>query len=186
MFNIIALYNFLPLEDLTSLKTRLVQLCDRQSVVGGLIIAKEGINGTIAVEENRLEYVLQFFESEKLLIGMSLKKSSSRECPFHRIRISIKKEIVTLGADNLNMEQRGTYIEPERWNSIISDPDVYVLDTRNDYEISLGTFENAVDPRTTSFREFPAFVEQFMDPVVHKKIAMFCTGKSLSILQTLM
>jgi UPF0176 protein len=154
-------------------------LCKKYDVLGALILAHEGINGTIASSEEKID---EFFVEMGSAIPefdniQELKFSYASDPPFYRMRIRIKPEIVTMGFPEINPGvKKGQYIEPEEWNTIISDPDTILIDTRNSYEVKLGTFKGAIDPDTETFREFPDYVSKNLDPSVHKKVAMFCTG----------
>jgi UPF0176 protein len=146
-------------------------------VKGTLLLAGEGINGTIAGEQQGIDNVLNWLKSDPRLSNLTVKLSFDTENPFYRTKVKLKKEIVTMGVEGIDPNRSvGTYVKPKDWNALISDPDVLLVDTRNDYEISIGTFKNAVDPKTTNFREFPEYVKENLDPAKHKKVAMFCTG----------
>ena len=146
-------------------------------VKGTLLLASEGINGTIAGEQEGIDNVLNWLKSDPRLANLTVKLSFDTENPFYRTKVKLKKEIVTMGVEGIDPNRTvGTYVKPKDWNALISDPEVLLVDTRNDYEISIGTFENAVDPKTTNFREFPEYVKENLDPAKHKKVAMFCTG----------
>jgi UPF0176 protein len=172
-----ALYRFSPLTDLDALRTDLLALCRRHGIAGTLLLAKEGINGTIAGLPGALEQVLEGLCARTGLADLELKFSGAPAMPFRRLKVKIKREIVTMGVADIDPTlSAGTYVAPEDWNALISDPDTIVIDTRNDYEVRLGTFANAVDPVTTTFGEFPAWVEAHRDQLDGRKIAMFCTG----------
>jgi UPF0176 protein len=172
-----AIYKFARLDDYEDLRVPLLELMRVCGVRGTILLAREGINGTIAGPGEGVDRVLSHIDSDARLAGLSLKKSCSEEQPFKRTKVSLKKEIVTMGVDGIDpCRLVGTYVEPRDWNALISDPGVTVIDTRNHYEFELGTFENAVDPGTESFREFPQFVDDQLDPAKHKRVAMFCTG----------
>lgn len=174
---IAAIYKFVTLENHEQLREPLLELMRAQSVRGTLLLASEGINGTIAGPREGIDRVLAHIESNPQLTGLSLKESFSETQPFNRTKVRLKKEIVTLGVEGVDPNKVvGTYVEPKDWNALISDPDVTVIDTRNQYEVELGTFQRAVDPQTESFREFPAFVDKAMNTNRHKRVAMFCTG----------
>lgn len=181
-----AMYKFVDLPDYESLQQPLLDLCKKNGIKGTLLLAKEGINGTVAGSREGIDALKAYLLSDERFHGLSYKESSARErAPFLRMRVRLKKEIVTLGQPNVNAHNAGTYVKPEDWNALISDPDVVVVDTRNEYEIAIGTFKGAVNPNTTSFREFPQWVadkketgELLYDPETgrKKKVAMFCTG----------
>ena len=146
-------------------------------VKGTLLLAAEGINGTIAGPQTGVDAVLAFLDSQPGLADIVHKESYTQENPFHRTKVKLKKEIVTMGVEGLDpLQVVGTYVKPKDWNALISDPEVLLVDTRNDYEVEIGTFENAVNPNTETFREFPEYVEKNLDKNKHKKVAMFCTG----------
>jgi len=172
-----ALYRFVSLEHFEALQTPLLATMNEHQVRGTLLLASEGINGTIAGEQAGIDAVLNWLKSDARLANLTAKFSYDDENPFYRTKVKLKKEIVTMGVEGIDPNQTvGTYVKPKDWNALISDPDVLLVDTRNDYEISIGTFENAVDPKTTNFREFPDYVKENLDPEKHKKVAMFCTG----------
>lgn len=173
-----ALYKFTPMQDRAALRLRLKSLCAQHSVYGTLLLADEGINGTIcAPARDDMDAVLSVLRSLSGLEDLDVKFSEATRRPFRRMKIRLKKEIVTLRQPQADpAKQVGIYVDPKDWNALISDPDMIVLDTRNDYETEIGTFKGAIDPKTIEFTQFPAFVKQHLDPAKHKKIAMFCTG----------
>lgn len=172
-----ALYKFVSLEDYEQLRERVLEVTEEAETRGTLLLALEGINGTIAGTREGVDKVLNFLRADPRLVDLDHKESYTDENPFYRMKVKLKKEIVTIGDQSVNPNQAvGTYVEPEDWNDILNDPDMIVLDTRNDYEVSIGTFEGAVNPHTTSFREFPEYVKENIDPKKQKKVAMFCTG----------
>ncbi|SDU16397.1 oxygen-dependent tRNA uridine(34) hydroxylase TrhO [Halopseudomonas salegens] len=174
---VVALYKFVTLEDYQALREPLLTQMLDNGVKGTLLLAQEGINGTIAGEPAGMARVLDWLRSDARLTDLGYKVSVCDEMPFYRTKVKLKKEIVTLGVPGVNPNERvGTYVEAKDWNDLISDPEVLLIDTRNDYEVSIGTFEQAVDPKTKSFREFPEYIQQHFDPAKHKKVAMFCTG----------
>ncbi len=180
---IAALYKFVDLPDFESLKAPLQAYCEQQQIKGTLLLAREGINGTIAGPKEGIDAVLTYLRSDPRLADLEHKESWSDERePFHRMRVRLKKEIVTMGQPNVNTHNTGTYVPPEAWNALISDPDVVLVDTRNDYEVDIGTFKGAVNPNTVTFREFPAWVQDqskaggVLDKQRTRKVAMFCTG----------
>jgi|SRR5690606_23936008 len=171
-----ALYKFVTLDDFHEMRQPLLEACIRADIRGSLLLAHEGINGTIAGARAGIDAVLAYLRSDPRLCDLAHKESLDDDQPFLRMKVKLKKEIVTLGVDGIDPNRLvGTYVEPQDWNAIISDPDVLVLDTRNDYEVKVGTFRGALNPNTQSFREFPQFTQQFK-PTQHKKVAMFCTG----------
>lgn len=172
-----ALYKFVRLEHFESLRQPLLDLMLSESVRGTLLLAKEGINGTIAGSREGIDAVLDHLRKEPLLDPLDTKESFHEKMPFLRSKVKLKKEIVTMGVEGIDPNRTvGTYVKPRDWNQLISDPEVLVIDTRNDYEVEIGSFENALNPETTSFREFPQYVKENLDPEKHKKVAMFCTG----------
>jgi len=172
-----ALYHFATLGDYQRMRSPLQDFCDAHGIKGTLLLAHEGINGTVAGTREGIDALLIHLRSDARLQGLEHKESSASEWPFYRMKVKLKKEIVTLGVDGVDPNVCvGTYVEPKDWNAIISNPDVLVLDTRNDYEYEIGTFQGAIDPNTTTFRQFPDYVQAHCDPEQHKKVAMFCTG----------
>jgi len=172
-----ALYKFVPLPDYVELADPLREFCKEQSVRGTLLLASEGINGTIAGSREGIDAVLAYLKADPRLVNLEHKESYSEHMPFFRTKVKLKKEIVTMGVPGVDpLHLVGSYVEPKDWNALISDPDVVVLDTRNHYEYAIGTFAGAIDPKTETFREFPDYVKQNLDPAKHKKVAMFCTG----------
>ncbi|MCX7207904.1 MAG: rhodanese-related sulfurtransferase [Proteobacteria bacterium] len=172
-----ALYKFVTLADFEALKEPLLQSMLDNEVKGTLLLAFEGINGTVAGSRTGIDGLLAWLKSDARFIDMDHKESYCDEQPFYRSKVKLKKEIVTLGVPGVDPNLAvGTYVEPEGWNALISDPEVLLIDTRNDYEVAIGTFEGAIDPKTASFREFPDYIKQHFDPAKHKKVAMFCTG----------
>jgi len=180
-FLTVALYQFVDLPDCAQLRSPLQDLCDAQGVRGMLLLAPEGINGTIAGEEPGVRAVLAWLHGDMRFARLQHKEAYATRMPFYRMRVRLKREIVTLGVPGLNPARNaGTYVKPEDWNALIADPAVVVVDTRNDYEVGIGTFERAVNPHTRAFAEFPAWVARESQPgglLAHKpRVAMFCTG----------
>ncbi|WP_287289319.1 rhodanese-related sulfurtransferase [Mesorhizobium sp.] len=172
-----ALYRFARLDDFEALRAPLAAFCCGRGIKGTLLLAHEGINGTVAGSEADIAALIDHLESIEGLAGLEVKYSSAAQMPFHRMKVRLKREIVTMGVGDLDpAASAGTYVAPADWNALISDVDTIVIDTRNAYEVSIGTFKGAVDPATTSFREFPAWVEQHRAELVGRKVAMFCTG----------
>ena len=177
MITVTALYKFTPLKDLESLKSHIYRACVDHKIKGTILLAKEGVNGTIAGPDDGIQAILQVLHDSVGLTEEEHKESYAEDYPFYRMKVRLKKEIVTIGRDDVDPnEVVGTYVDPQDWNDIISDPDTIVIDTRNDYEVGIGTFKGAIDPKTESFREFPDYVEKNFSPNTHKKVAMFCTG----------
>lgn len=172
-----ALYKFVTLENFQGLRQPLHNVLEANQVRGTLLLANEGINGTIAGSRAGINTVLNWLRNDPRLSDIDYKESFTDSMPFNRAKVKLKKEIVTLGIEGIDPKRVvGTYVSPVDWNQLISNPDVLVVDTRNDYEFKVGTFKNAVNPNTESFREFPRFVKENLNPEKHKKIAMFCTG----------
>ena len=172
-----ALYRFATLPDFEALRDPLYELMIEHEVRGTLLLAKEGINGTIAGSRQGIDRILDWLKSDPRFANLEAKESYVDTPPFYRTKVKLKKEIVTMGVEGIDPNDIvGTYVEPADWNALIADPEVLVLDTRNKYEVDIGSFENAINPETDSFRELPAYVEKHLDPVKHKKVAMFCTG----------
>jgi UPF0176 protein len=172
-----ALYKFASLPDFREMQKPLLDLCNRHSLKGTLLLAGEGINGTVAGSRQGIDALLQYLRNDSRLADVDHKESYAVEMPFYRMKVRLKKEIVTLGVPGVDPNKKvGTYVTAENWNALISDPDVVVVDTRNAYEYEIGTFRGAIDPHTGTFREFPEFVSRHLDPAKHKKVAMFCTG----------
>jgi len=172
-----ALYRFAALPDFENLRSPLHEIMLANNVRGTLLLASEGINGTIAGSRQGIDAVLNWLRADPRFAHLEAKESFVEKTPFYRTKVKLKKEIVTMGVEGIDPNDIvGTYVEPEHWNALISDPDVLVLDTRNNYEVEIGSFENAVNPNTDSFRELPDYVKQALDPARHKKVAMFCTG----------
>ena len=172
-----ALYKFVTLENFQSLRQPLHDVMETNQVRGTLLLANEGINGTIAGNRTGIDKVLTWLRTDNRLADIDTKESFTDTLPFNRTKVKLKKEIVTLGIEGIDPKRVvGTYVEPADWNQLISDPEVILIDTRNDYEYQVGTFKNAINPNTESFREFPAYVSEHLDPEKHKKVAMFCTG----------
>lgn len=174
---IAALYHFAPLPDFRDVREAVLVRCRELGIRGTLLLAEEGINGTVSGSRHGVDALLAHLRADPRLAALEHKESFSDRHPFRRLKVKLKKEIVTLGVDGVDPNRVvGTYVEPEDWNALISDPDVVLIDTRNDYEVAIGTFRNSVDPMTRSFREFPAYVRENFDPARHRKVAMFCTG----------
>ena len=177
MFTVAALYHFTRFASPASLQEPLKQLCTEQKITGTLLLANEGINGTIAGPKVGIDAVIAHIRALPGCDDLEVKFSTASERPFARMKVRLKKEIVTMGQPDVDPKARvGNYVDPQDWNELILSPDVAVIDTRNDYEVAIGTFEGAVDPETASFREFPAWWEANKDRFHNKKIAMFCTG----------
>ncbi|MEI7782906.1 MAG: rhodanese-related sulfurtransferase [Betaproteobacteria bacterium] len=180
-----ALYKFVELPDYSELRDRLFDFCQPRQIKGTLLLAREGINGTVAGPETSVRQLLALLRSDPRLAELEHKESWSQREPFYRLKVKLKKEIVTLGVDGIDPSRMaGRYVKPEQWNELIAQPDVVLIDTRNDYEYQVGTFAGAVNPQTQSFSQLPQWVEAQMQPgglLAEKdgckpKVAMFCTG----------
>ena len=180
-YKVAALYQFVPLPDFRELKDPLHRLCQDLGIRGTLLLAHEGINGTVAGLDEAVDALMAKLRSGPLFAGrldnLELKYSTASEMPFKRMKVRLKKEIVTLGDPQTDPLRRvGTYVSPDEWNRLMDEPGIVVLDTRNDFEVGMGTFAGAVDPRIARFSEFKDFVRDELDPARHKRVAMFCTG----------
>jgi UPF0176 protein len=176
-FLVAALYRFCRLERFEELRRPLAAFCCARGLKGTLLLASEGINGTVAGSEQAVADLIGWLEAMPELAGLEVKYSTAAAMPFHRMKVRLKREIVTMGVEDIDPRRgAGTYVAPADWNALIADPETIVVDTRNDYEVSIGTFQGAVDPHTKSFREFPQWVEKHRDELEGRKIAMFCTG----------
>ena len=176
-FKVLAIYKFVKLTDYLKKRLLFKDFCVQHNIKGTLLFAKEGINGTIAGTSEAIDLFYVFLTSFKEFEGGEYKFSNASTMPFYRLKVRLKKEIVTLGVPGIEPTQAvGTYVEPQDWNALISDPNVVVVDTRNKYEFAIGTFRGSLNPDTQSFNEFPQFVKNHLDPKVHKRIAMHCTG----------
>ena len=172
-----ALYKFVALPNYGSIRYPLLKVMTDNNVFGTLLLATEGINGTISGRREDVDTLLSWIEKQPGLESIDTKESYDDKIPFYRSKVKLKKEIVTMGVEGIDPKQVvGTYVKPADWNDLIADPDVILVDTRNDYEVEIGTFANAIDPKTKSFRDFPNWAKKNLDPDKHKKVAMFCTG----------
>jgi len=181
MIKVAALYQFVPLPDFRELRDPLRGLCAALDIKGTLLLAPEGINGTIAGASEAIDALIAELRSGELFGGrldnLELKFSSAQDSPFKRLKVRLKKEIVTIGDRSLDPARKaGTYVNARDWNALIAASDVTVIDTRNAFEVALGTFDGALDPKLNRFGEFPDFAARALDPARHTKIAMFCTG----------
>ena len=183
-----ALYRFVRLDDYESMREPLLNFCTERGVKGTLLLAHEGVNGTISGSKTAIAEVLGYLRSDERLTDLDCKLSYHEERPFLLMKVKLKREIVTMGLEDIDPNQYvGRYASPSEWNELIDDPECLVIDTRNDYEVEIGSFRGAINPATKSFRDFPAWVDENLDPQKHKKVAMFCTGgirceKSTSLL----
>lgn len=174
-----ALYQFVELPDYRKLRPALLDICSSNGTRGTLLLAEEGINGTIAGTREGIDAVRAWLDLDERFNRLEYKESliDANRIPFHRMKVKLKKEIVTLGLPGISPKMKvGRYVQPEHWNELILDPETLVVDTRNSYEYQVGTFKGAVNPETKTFREFPNWASQNLDPTKHKKVAMFCTG----------
>lgn len=172
-----AMYKFVTLENFEAIRQPLLDVMESNEVRGTLLLAQEGINGTVAGTREGIDALLAWLQKDERLANIVYKESYDQKMPFYRTKVKLKKEIVTMGVEGIDPKQVvGTYVKPQDWNALISDPDVVLVDTRNDYEVQIGTFQGAVNPDTETFREFPQYVKDNMDPNKQKKVAMFCTG----------
>ncbi|GAA0309510.1 rhodanese-related sulfurtransferase [Psychrobacter aestuarii] len=172
-----ALYKFTPFAEFEQYREPILNTMLEHGVKGTLLIAHEGINGTISGTRDGIDAVLNYLRSIEAIGEFVFKESYTDSQPFYRTKVKLKKEIVTMGVEGIDpLQSVGRYVKPQEWNALISDPDVVLIDTRNDYEVQIGTFENAINPETETFREFPEYVAKTLDPSKHKKVAMFCTG----------
>ncbi len=190
MFTVCALYQFVRLDDFEAFRTPLRELMVRLEVKGTILLALEGLNGTISGSRASIDAVIQFLQDDGRFDNLEIKFSHSENSPFKRLKVKLKKEIVTLGVEHIDpLSSVGTYIAPQDWNTLISDPDVILIDTRNNYEYEIGSFKGAINPSTETFREFPEYTKNNLDQYRGKKVAMFCTGgirceKSTAYLKT--
>ncbi|MBO1517678.1 rhodanese-related sulfurtransferase [Psychrobacter halodurans] len=172
-----ALYKFTRFADFAQYREPILNTMLDNDVKGTLLLANEGINGTISGSRQGIDTVLDYLRSIEAIGRFEFKESYTDAQPFYRTKVKLKKEIVTMGVEDIDpLQSVGRYVKPSEWNALISDPDVLLIDTRNDYEVQIGTFQNAVNPHTETFREFPEYVAKELDPTKHKKVAMFCTG----------
>ena len=177
MYIIAALYHFTRFDDPAALKPALLDLCLAQNVSGSLLLAREGVNGTIAGPRAGIDAVIGHLKALPGCHELDWKEATSDRAPFGKMKVRLKKEIVTMGQPDVDPRASvGHYVDPQDWNALIQSPDVAVIDTRNDYEVAIGTFDGAVDPETKTFGEFPAWWEANKHRFDNKKVAMFCTG----------
>jgi UPF0176 protein len=171
------MYRFVDLPNYESIQAPLLKVMKDLDIKGTLLLASEGINGTVSGTQESVESLLAWLRDIQEFAEIDYKLSFDETQPFYRTKVKLKKEIVTMGVEGIDPKRVvGTYVKPRDWNSLISDPEVLLIDTRNDYEFEIGTFEGAINPVTDTFREFPKYVEENLDPEKHKKVAMFCTG----------
>lgn len=174
---VLTFYKFANLSGYATLRTPLLELCEAHKIIGSILLAQEGINATIAGSRVGVNAVIAFLRADPRLADLHYKESAAREPPFGCMKVRLKKEIVTFGVEGIDPTQAvGEYVPAQQWNHLLDDSEVLVLDTRNSYETALGGFERAVDPGIAVFREFPDYVRRKLDPGIHTKIAMYCTG----------
>jgi UPF0176 protein len=177
LWTIATFYKFVHLENPEGLRNQLITQCEHLGLKGTILLAHEGLNATLSGDQAAIHNLLNFLHSQPDIGFFPYQESTTHAAPFGRLKVKIKPEIVTLGMPDINPnDQVGTYVAPEDWNQVISDPDVVLVDTRNDFEVELGTFKGAVNPHTQAFRELPNYVNTALDPAKTKKVAMFCTG----------
>jgi UPF0176 protein len=174
---IAAFYKFVTLDNYRDRRQPLLDLCQHYQIKGTILLASEGINATISGTRSSIDAILTYLKTDPCFADLEHKESIAQKPPFDRLKVRLKQEIVTFGIPTTNPTATvGTYVKPQDWNQLISDPDVIVIDTRNQYEVEIGTFTGAIDPHTDSFTQFPAYVANNLDPHQHKQIALFCTG----------
>tara|TARA_B100000035_G_scaffold78785_1_gene65832 strand:+ start:31 stop:972 length:942 start_codon:yes stop_codon:yes gene_type:complete len=181
MFLTIAFYHFVSLENIKELQSFIHEFCQRNHIKGTILLANEGINGTISGQKNDIHQFIKFIKTDSTFNNnfknLEHKESWATKNPFYRMKVKLKKEIVALGVDGVSPTDKvGKYVNPEDWNKLIEDPDTIVIDTRNNYEVDIGSFKNAINPKTNTFREFPSYIEKNLKNNKQKKVAMFCTG----------
>jgi UPF0176 protein len=176
-YRVAAFYKFIELADIQSLQVQLQKICEENNVFGTILLAVEGINGTIGAKQGDLQRVISKLLDDPRFADLDIKYSDSQTMPFKKTKILIKKEIVTFAMPHLKPhEKTGIPVSPTEWHDLMADPEVLVIDTRNEYEVALGTFKKAINPQTEKFSDFIDFVHQTLDATKHKKIAMYCTG----------
>ena len=181
MFLTIAFYQFVSLKNIDQLQAFILKFCQKNSIKGTILLASEGINGTISGDEKKIQKFIEFIKEDSFFKNnfknLEHKESWASKNPFYRMKVRLKKEIVALGVDGVSPTDKvGKYINPEDWNKLIEDPDTIVIDTRNNYEVDIGSFKNALNPQTETFREFPSYIDENLNNNQTKKVAMFCTG----------
>lgn len=176
-YKVCALYRFVTIDDLPAMRAAIHALLSKHEILGTILVAPEGVNGTVAGTEAGIDGMVAGLDELVGILQGEVKFSGAAAMPFKRLKIRLKKEIVTLKCPDVDPnKQVGTYVEADDWNALISDPDMVVIDTRNTYETEIGMFKNALDPMTQNFSDFPDFVKKHLDPAKHKKVAMYCTG----------
>jgi UPF0176 protein len=176
-FTFASFYQFLVLDNLVDLKAQFLQWCHEKQIKGTILIAKEGINGNIVGKKEQIEIVINNIKKTLNYDALEIKYSQVENIPFERMKVKIKREIITFGIPEANPNvQVGTYVKPKDWNNLISQSDVKVIDTRNEYEVKIGTFTKAENPHINSFKEFNNYIDTNLNPEKHEKVAVFCTG----------
>ena len=171
-----AMYKFVTIDEPEQFRDALFSFMNENEIRGTVLVANEGINGTISGSRAHVDALLKYLRTDPRFADLDHKESYTDDCPFLRTKVRLKKEIVTLGVEGVDPNRVvGTYVDPKEWNELIAREDVVLVDTRNDYEYQIGSFKQALNPDTTSFRQFPAYVEANLDPAKNKKVAMFCT-----------
>ena len=177
MYTIATFYRFTDLPDQETWRAQLKEQCEKNNILGIIILAHEGLNATVAGPKKGVIAVLEFIRSNQRFKGLTHRECTSENPPFNRLRVIIRPEIVTLGDKSVNPNKTvGEYVPPEQWNDLINDPDLLLIDTRNDYEVQIGTFKNAINPNTQTFGQWDKYVKKNLNPKKQKKVAMFCTG----------
>jgi len=181
MFLTAAFYHFVNLENIEQLQVFILKFCQKNNIKGTVLLASEGINGTISGGEEKIQKFIEFIKQDSYFKNkfknLEYKESWASKNPFYRMKVRLKKEIVALGVDGISPTKKvGEYVNPEDWNNLINDPNTIVIDTRNNYEVDIGTFKNSINPETETFREFPSYVDKNLNNNETKKVAMFCTG----------
>lgn len=174
-FVIATFYHFVKLSNYYDMKDEIKVACDNVELKGTILLAEEGINATVSGERNAIDKIFDFLRSDDRLKGLTWKESVAGYQPFSKMKVRLKREIVNLGVSNLGTSVRGQYVDPEHWDDFVSQSDVLVIDTRNEYEVKLGKFKNAINPHTQRFRDFPQWAESFSESK-DLKVAMYCTG----------
>ncbi len=172
-----AFYKFVTIGELELLRASVATSCEQFGILGTVLIAREGINATVSGRDDAIDAFLTWLRDDARFQDVAVKISHAETAPFKRMKVRVKREIVTFGVPDIRPSERaGAYVAPEAWNALIQDPDVVVIDTRNAYEVAIGTFDGAIDPKTDAFSDFPDYVARHLDPARHKRVAMFCTG----------
>ena len=172
-----AFYKFVTIDEPETLRASVATACAENGILGTILIAHEGINATVSASQEAINAFVVWLESDVRFESLAVKMSNAQSAPFKRMKVRVKPEIVTFGVAGVSPSgQAGTYVAPDAWNALIQDPDVVVIDTRNAYEVAIGTFDGAIDPKTDAFSDFPDYVARHLNPAQHKRVAMFCTG----------